>query len=228
MLAQPLVLGEELVISQQQFWKIDNTLAFARLLVEGVVLDLPARELVVRLDLVRPQPVFLGGIDQRLQLPRRETLVVDVVRLVQALDERELILRIHDLEQLWQFGVAIVRAQHAIAQSVKGAHPHAARADRRQRRKSRQHFLRSLVGEGHCQHGERRRLAGRQQPRDARGQHTRLAAARAGEDQGRRVRQRYGFELFRVEIVEEGRRHGHRVAGQRRKSAIWRPREPGL
>ena len=49
---------------------------------------------------------------------------------------------------------------------------------------------------------QRARLAGREQPRDARGQHARLAAARAGEDQRRRVRQRDGGELFGIEIFE--------------------------
>ena len=69
------------------------------------------------------------------------------MRAVQPLDQRELVLRVHDLEQLRQLGVAVVRAQHPVAQAVERADPHAARVDRRHRRQPRQHLLRRLVGE---------------------------------------------------------------------------------
>ena len=82
-LAQRFVARQQLVAAQQQLGEIDDALALARLLVQRVVLDLPAREFVVRLDLVRPQALFLGAVDEPLQLPRRKALVVDVVRLVQ-------------------------------------------------------------------------------------------------------------------------------------------------
>ena len=54
-LAQAFMPGQKLEVAQQQFRKIDDTLALARLLVERVVLDLAAREFVVGLDLVRAQ-----------------------------------------------------------------------------------------------------------------------------------------------------------------------------
>ena len=54
-------------------------------------------------------------------------LVVDVVRLVQPLDQRELVLRVEDLEELRQVRVAVMRAQHPVAQAVERADPHAAR-----------------------------------------------------------------------------------------------------
>ena len=80
------------------------------------MLDLPPNEFVVRLDVVGPQAFLLRAIDQRLQLARRKAVVVDAVRLVQALDQRELVLRIHDLKKLRQAGVTIMRAQHPIAE----------------------------------------------------------------------------------------------------------------
>ncbi len=52
---------------------------------------------------------------------------------------------------------------------------------------------------------ERRDLARLHEPRDARGQHARLAAARAGEDQRRSRRQRDGGELLRIETGQERR-----------------------
>ena len=126
-LAQAVVPREELVASQQELGEIDHALALAHRLVERVVLDLPARELVAGLDLVRAQALLLRAGDEVLQLPRRKALVVDVVRLVQPLDQRELVLRVHDLEELRQVRVAVVRAQHPVAQAVERADPHAAR-----------------------------------------------------------------------------------------------------
>ena len=63
--------------------------------------------------------------------------------------------------------------------------------------------LRRLVGEGDREHAGGRHLPGLDQPGDARGEHARLAAARAGEDQRRLVRQRDGFELRLVETGEK-------------------------
>ena len=72
-LAQRIVAGQQLEGSQQQLGKIDNSLAPASLVVEREVLDLASPELVVRLDLIRPQPFLLRGVDERLQLARRDS-----------------------------------------------------------------------------------------------------------------------------------------------------------
>jgi hypothetical protein len=109
---------------------------------------------------------------------------------------------------LRQAGVAEMRAQHAVAQAVEGADPHAARVDRQHRRQPRLHLLGGLVGEGHGQDAGRRHAPVLDQPGDPRGQHAGLAAARAGQDQGRLVRQGDGGELFGVEI---GKQAGHRA-----------------
>jgi hypothetical protein len=186
-LAQPVVLRKELVAPQEQFGKIDHALALAHRIVESVVLDLAPREFVAGLDLVGAQAFLLGARDEMLQLPWREPLVVDVVRLVQALDQRQLVLRIHDLEELRQVRVAIVRAQHPVAQAVERADPHPSRVDGRHRGEADEHLLRRLVGERDGEYRQRRRLARCQQPGDARRQHPRLAAAGAREDQRRLV-----------------------------------------
>ena len=214
--AQPLVPREQLVASQQQLGEVDDALALAHRLVQRVVLDLAACELVAGLDRVRAQPLLLGAGDEPLQLLRREALVVDVVRLVHPLDQRQLVLRVHDLEQLRQVRLAVVRAEHPVAQAVEGADPHAAGVDRRQRGQPDQHLLRRLVGEGDREDRQRRSLPGREQPGDTRGQHPGLAAAGAGEDQRRLVRQRDGLELFRIEVGEERRGHAQGEWGSAR------------
>ena len=125
-------------------------------------------------------------------------LLIDAVCLVQPLDQGQLVLHVHDLKQLRQSGVAVMRAQHAVAQPVKGADPHAARVHRRQCRQPQQHLLGRLVGEGNREQRQWARLTGRQQPRDPRSEHARLAAAGASENQRRAVRQGNCGELFRV------------------------------
>jgi len=76
-----------------------------------------------------------------------------------------------------------MRAQHAVAQAVEGADPHAARVDGQHGGKARHHLLGRLVGEGHRENAGRRNLPGADEICDARGQHARLAAARAGQYQ---------------------------------------------
>ena len=76
---------------------------------------------------------------------------------------------------------------------------------RRHRRQADEHLLRRLVRERDGEDRQRRRLARREQPRDARRQHARLAAARAGEDQRRSMRQRDGGELLGIEVGEKGK-----------------------
>src|SRR5439155_27249409 len=77
-LAQAVVARQELVSAQQELGKIDDALAIAGLLVEGVVLDLAPAEIVVGLDLVRTQARLLGAVDERLQGADGKPVVIDV------------------------------------------------------------------------------------------------------------------------------------------------------
>jgi hypothetical protein len=65
------------------------------------------------------------------------------------------------------------------------------------------HLLRGAVREGDREDLVRAGLARAQQPRDAVGQHARLARSRAGEDEQRAVRVRHRIALGRVEPLEE-------------------------
>ncbi len=129
------------------------------------------------------QPLFLAAADEMLQVARRIFLVVHIQIFHHPLDGGELVTRIEYLKGLRQIRFAVMRAQQAVAQTVKRAYPHAARIDRQHRRQARHHFFRRLVGEGHCQNVVRTDRAGADQIRDARGQHARLATARTGQHQ---------------------------------------------
>ena len=112
MRAERVLPRQHLVGPEQKLGEIDHAFALASLLVQSVMLDLPTAELVEGLDLVRAQSFFLRSADQRLQLPSGKALVVDVVCLVHALDQRQLVLRVDDLKCLWKVRLAMVRAKH--------------------------------------------------------------------------------------------------------------------
>jgi hypothetical protein len=133
-------------------------------------------------------------------------LLVEVHRLGDALDGRELIARIEDLEALRQHGQLPVRAQEAVAKAVEGADPHAAHRDRQHRVEPDQHLLGRLVGEGDGEDATRRELAGLDQPGDAGRQDAGLARAGAGEDERGLGRQRDGGELLGIEAFQQARR----------------------
>ena len=61
-------------------------------------------------DRVWPITRFLLAVDEVLQFARREFLVVNIQRLQQTLDGRELIARVEDLEKLRQPGIAVMGA----------------------------------------------------------------------------------------------------------------------
>ena len=171
------------------------------------MLDLPARKVVARFDLIGPQPLLLRVGNEPLQLPRRIALVIDVVLAVDPLNERELVLRIDDLKELWHVRSAVMHAQHPIAQAVERSDPHPAEIRRCQRGEPRQHFLGRLVGKRDGEDRQRVRLARRQQPRDSRGENARLATAGPCENERRGVGQRDGGELLGIEPIEKRRRH---------------------
>ncbi len=190
--------------AQQQFGEIDHAFALALRFVGGVQLDAAPRPVVPGFDGGGAQALFLLRIDEMAQLARRELFVIDIEGFQEALDRGLLVGGIENLEQLRQAGVAMVGAQQAVAEAVKGADPHAFDVDRQHGGQARLHFLGRLVGEGHRQHAGRRDLAGGNQPGDAGGQHPRFARSGAGQNQGMCRRQGDGRELRRIEVVEQG------------------------
>ena len=90
---------------------------------------------------------------------------------------------------------------------MKGAYPHAAGVDRRQRRQPGEHLLGSLVREGYGKDRKRCRLTRREKPGDTSSEHARFAAACTRKDQRRGVRQGHRRELLGVEIFQKRRIH---------------------
>jgi hypothetical protein len=154
--------------SQQQFGKVDHTLALALVVVGRVQLDAAPGIVVVGLDIARALALFLGMVDEVRDIARRELLVVDIERLQQALDGGQLVLRIEDLEGVRQARIAVMRSQHAVAQAMKGADPQAACDDGQHRRQPGEHFTGRLVRERDRKHALRTDLAGLDQPGHAR------------------------------------------------------------
>ena len=205
MLAHRGVVAQQLVGAQHQLAKIDHAFALALVFVDLVQLDLLFQRRVWRAVLTHhvlsAQAVLLAAGDEILQLLGRVAFLVDVELLAQALDGRELVLRVQDLKALRQIRHLEMRAQKTVAQAVEGANPHAAHVQRQHRAQTRQHLLGGLVGEGNSQQPAGRDLAGLQQPGDARGQHAGLARAGARQDQRRHRRQRDGGQLLRVQVL---------------------------
>ena len=76
----------------------------------------------------------------------RELIGADPVSLHQALNGRELIGLIENLKGLGQPRFLKVSAKHAIAQTVKRPHPHAARVHRNGGLNTGEHFLGGFIG----------------------------------------------------------------------------------
>ncbi|MCY1365652.1 hypothetical protein D9M69_525100 [compost metagenome] len=210
-LAHGLVVAQQLVAAQHQFAEVDHAFALALLFVQLVELDLLAVVVAAGLDVAGAQAVFLGAGDEPLRLLGRKALVVDVELLHQALDGRELVLRVEDLEGRGQVGQLPVRAQQAVAQAVEGADPHAAHVHRQHRGQPRHHFLGGLVGEGDGQDATGGHLPRLQQPGDAGGEHPRLAGAGTGKDERVARGQRDGSKLLGVEVVQQRRGRAARI-----------------
>ncbi len=167
---------------------------------------------------VGPKPAVLPAVDQRRQRARRPALLVDVLRLDQLLHQPQLVVGIQDGEigfQPRQLGMA---PQHLGADGMEGAeplHPLDHAAD--QRADALLHLARGLVGEGDGQNLPRPGAARGKDMREPRGQHPRLAGARARQHQHRPVDGHHRLALLRVQPCQIRRlawhdRRGHLVA----------------
>ena len=163
---------------------------------------------IVGFHLVCSQTLLLVRANEILHLARRILFIVHVHRLHQPLDRGKLVAAVENLKGLRQIRLAVMRAQHAVAQPVKRAYPQAARVDRQHRGQAREHFLGRFVGESHRQNAMRADRAGADQISDARSQHARLAAARPRKDQSGLVRQSDSLALFGIEAGKQGGIHG--------------------
>ena len=153
---------------------------------------------IVRIDIIGPQPLLFGTVDEPLDIARGKFVIINTGRLEQALDGRQLVGRIKNLEGLGQTCIAVVCTQQAVAQAMKRTHPHATRIDGQQCRKAREHLTRRLVGKRYCQQAKGANLPPLNQPRHARGQNPGFTASRPGQHQGMASGECNGSLLLRV------------------------------
>ena len=168
--------------------------------------------IVTVLDVLRPTPLILALVDKPLQLLRWPFRLVQVHGLEYPADQSLLVLRIQDLEALWQPCLLPVPTQQTMRQPMKGAHPHAGCRRFDQLFDAFTHLAGSLVGEGHGKNGVWGQTLDIDQPGDTMHQHAGLAATGTGQHHQRIWRRAHGLTLGVIERVDNaGDIHGQRL-----------------
>ena len=153
--------------------------------------------------MLRAQAFFLAGIDKAANLLGRPLIVGHVQRLAHALDQALLILRVQYLKTAPQPGLFVVQAQHAMCNTVEGAHPHGTHRKVGKLLDAPTHLGCRLVGERDGEDGQRRNMLDLHQPRRAVGEHARFAAAGAGEYEAVVRRCGYCLALGRIQAFDD-------------------------
>ena len=184
-----LVLGEQggllaqhLPRPEEQLREIDEAARRARRLVGPVHLGHPPFPEITRLgEMAGAHSILLPAVDESLRLPGRPAPLVEAHLPHEPPHETELVVAVGDLERLPEPRLLPVGAQEAVGDAVEGADPHPPDGALEDRLDARPHLARRLVGEGDGEDPGGTRLPGRDEPRDAVGEHPGLAASRAGE-----------------------------------------------
>ncbi len=200
------VLAENPDRLQQEIAEIGGVQDLQPVLIGGVklfALTVGKQCAIARRHVLRRQAAVLPAVDGPGEAARRPALLVDIFGRQDLLDEADLVVGIEDREarlQPCEFGMA---AQDLRADRMERAEPrHAFRRIADKRRDAVLHLARGLVGEGHGQDFGRPGFTGRQNMRDARGQDSRLAGARAGEDEQGAVERLHRVALFGVQAFQ--------------------------
>ena len=166
------------------------------------------------------EAAVLPGVDQEGERARGPALVVDVLGLQHLLQQADLVVGVEDGEvrpQAHELGVA---AQDFRADRMERAEPrHAFAGLPRDAGDAVLHLAGRLVGEGDREDFVRAREPEREDVRDARRQHARLAGARPREHQHRPLGGLHRGALFGVEALEIARRARHPGARARGDAA---------
>ena len=157
---------------------------------------------IVARDLFRRQRAVLPALDDAGQDARRPFLVVDPLRLQELLDQPRLVVGVQNGEIALEPDQLGMAAQHAYADGVEGAEPHAVGRAADQARHAVEHFARGLVREGYGQDLRGPGLTGQQQMGDAGRQNAGFAGSGAGQDQQGAARVRDGLPLLGIQPVE--------------------------
>ncbi len=161
-----------------------------------------------RRHLVGGEPAVLPAVDDRGEHASRPALLVDVFSGQKLLEQPDLIVDIENREVGFQANQLGMPAQDLHADGMKGAEPRHSLDDLPDHGADAQlHLARGLVGEGDGENFSRARAAEREDVRDARGEHARLAGSGTGEHQQRPVERLDRLALLGVQPGEIGRRH---------------------
>lgn len=182
---QGRVVTQQFVRAQQQFGEVDQAGAVAARLVLDVGLAHGFQPRVVRfgLDVLRAAAFVLLRVDPPRDLLGRVFAVVQFQRLHHALDQPQLIVRVHHLEAFGQLRVLPVQAQQAVGQAVEGTDPHATAAIGQLCVDAVAHLAGRLVGEGHRENAVGRHAIDFMQPGNAVGKYAGLAGTGTGQHQ---------------------------------------------
>ena len=171
------------------------------------VIDVGDELLVLRADrlavVLGDDQAVLGGRDLALHRGRRKTLGVDAQLVDAAPRQPARVGLVVDRELAGVAKALGLGAQDARARRVEGHQPHPARRAAEQLLHATAHLLGGLVGERDREDLARLGLVGEDQIRHAVGEHARLAAARAGQDEQRSLAVGDGLSLWLVETLQE-------------------------
>ena len=145
------VVSKQLITAQHELTKVHHTFALALRFIKCVNLYFFAHVLVPNHHVFSTLAVLFAACNKVHQLLGWKTLVINIELLAQALDARELVLRVQNLKGGGQIGQFVMRTQKAVAQAMKRANPHAAYIHRQHAGQAGQHLFGSLVGKRHCQ-----------------------------------------------------------------------------
>jgi len=208
------VIPEYLHHMQHQVPEIGRVELLQPVLVRGVELGRVAAGEVAGLERADPvrrlAPVF-PALDHAHQRLRGPTLGIHMRRFHHLLEDAELVVGIEDREARSEADQGRVPPQHARAERVERAKPQSLDRLVEDRADPLAHLARRLVGEGDRQDLARVGAVGDQDMGESRGQHPRLAGARACQHQHRPVHAFHGQPLLRVQA---GQVFGH--AGEMR------------
>ena len=99
-----IVIAQQFIRTQHQLAKVNHTFALALVFVELVNFNFAARFIVSHVNIFRSQAILFAARNEPLQLFGWKTLIVDMVLFAQALDGRQLVLGVQNLERLRQVG----------------------------------------------------------------------------------------------------------------------------
>ena len=212
------MLGEEGQVVQQEIAEIDGVHGAEPLLI-GLVQSrrTPVRVIgAVRTRyLVDGQPPVLPTLDDDRESACRPSLLVDVRRPDDLLQQANLVVGVEDGEVRLEPGELGMAAEDPGGDGMEGAEPEPGGGASHQSLHAADHFARRLVGEGDREHLSGPGAAGGEDVGKARGEHAGLAGAGAREHEQRTVERFRRPALLRIQAVEIGRR-GHR----RRRSGV--------